>query len=135
MAKNDFLKEMASVMGKGFDASSSKVIPINADFPPLGSSAPIKKGSVACSSMAMPIDSVLPPSGSSEPGKKGSIQGSASTWHSLFVPDSKAKLQFFQPKIIEGEKFVCIPKEVCDQGLSIWNDNLIGQFFGSPAIN
>lgn len=52
-------------------------------------------------------------------------------WSSLFS-STKIKLQFVAPAVKDGKKSVIISKSVLDQGISLWDDCLIGQFFGSP---
>lgn len=45
------------------------------------------------------------------------------------------KLQFHKPTICNGKKLVSISKTIHNQGLALWEDCLIGQFYGpSPRI-
>lgn len=40
-------------------------------------------------------------------------------------------LQYYEPVLENGKKTVCISKETHDLGFSLWEDYLVGQFFGS----
>lgn len=60
----------------------------------------------------------------------GASLSGKSSWSSLFT--SEAKLQFVPPVIKDGKKLVAISKLVFDQGISLWDDCLLGQFFGPP---
>lgn len=56
-----------------------------------------------------------------------------SGWSSLFA-STDARLQFVAPIMKDGMKLVAIPKSVFDQSCSLWEDCLLGQFFGPPKI-
>lgn len=54
-----------------------------------------------------------------------------SNWSSLFS-SFEDKLHFVSPCTIQGEKSVSISKDVLDQGISMWDDCLLGKFVGFP---
>lgn len=55
------------------------------------------------------------------------------SWSSLF--SSEVKLHFVAPRIQDGKKSVLVSKSVLDKGASLWDDCLVGQFFGaSPKL-
>lgn len=51
-------------------------------------------------------------------------------WSSLF--SSKLKHQFVSLTMKYGKKSMVMSMSILDQGISLWKDCLIGQFFGSP---
>lgn len=61
-------------------------------------------------------------------GFEGSSARASPSWSSLF--SSEVKLQFTAPKMVDGKKSVVISKYVLDKGITLWDDFLVGQFFG-----
>lgn len=105
MARSKFAQGMAQAMG-----SAS----LGEDFPPLRRDSPVGSSSTAAAEAGGPSDE----------GK--------GHWSSLFGSSSEATLSFHPPVISNGKKVVSIPKSVHEQGLIIWEDCLLGQFYG-PA--
>lgn len=108
-------------------ASSSSVAE---DFPPLGKTSSDPKATTEIPSSAPPTQPVrVNPNGEAVESARG--DGVSSCWSSLFA-DTAVKLSFVAPCTKDGKKLVNIPKTILDQGISLWNDCLLGQFFGLP---
>lgn len=60
----------------------------------------------------------------------GDADASGISWSSLF--STEVKLEFVAHMIKDGKKSFLISKSVLDKGVSLWDDCLVGQFFGLP---
>lgn len=54
-----------------------------------------------------------------------------SSWSSLFPSAKAAHLKFHQSSISDDKPSVFIPKSVHHHGIAVWENCLVGQFFGS----
>lgn len=75
--------------------------------------------------------SAAPPPGGVDLGDTTAKAPPLSGWSSLFA-SADARLQFVAPIVKDGQKVIPISKYIFDQGSSLWDDCLLGQFFGPP---
>lgn len=46
------------------------------------------------------------------------------------------KLPYHKPVVKDGKPFILLPKDVCENAATLWEDSLVGQFVGSsPEYN
>lgn len=55
------------------------------------------------------------------------------SWSSLFGTNFTPNLKFHEPVVCEGRNVVEVSHEINNQGLSLWDDSLIGQFHGTSS--
>lgn len=74
--------------------------------------------------------------GFAQPPKATSSMAQPQSWSSLFGSSTSSKLQYYEPVISNGKRKVCISKETHDLGFALWENYLVGQFFGnSPRLS
>lgn len=136
----------SSVRLEDFPPLGQKLSPIPSGFSGLGGVPPARVPDLGGSSAAAPKAAAAPRAsdGSAAPSSvaapRASDLGDSSSvvkdsplggWSSLFA-SAEAKLQFVAPIAKDGKKSVAILKSIFDQGISLWDDCLLGQLFGPP---
>ncbi|KAK8693234.1 hypothetical protein V6N13_070827 [Hibiscus sabdariffa] len=96
----------------------------------MGVSSPLVSSTIG---VAEGFSSDVPASPAAVVGAEASIERDSSmNWRKLFGADSNQPLQFFPPKVQDGEVCVQPPAEVFAEGDRFWTSSLVAQFLGSP---
>lgn len=135
----EFVKAMVSIHGSMDGVSFNP-----SDFPPLSAKSSVAglNSSSSPSSAANLRPDVVPTTGSTTKGALHAdlmvsfyVADVQLSWSSLFPTDKAAQLYFHQPLVANGKPSVFILKSVYHKGFSVWEDCLVGQFFGAPPFS
>lgn len=134
MARADaFIKKMSQLMG----SSSSGLFSTSATPSGLSSASPSAvlgstRSAATGRERISTVDEDFPPL----QGNKDAADMKGKTRDSLFCNAIESKLQFHAPVLCNGRKIVQISKATHELGKSLWENCLIGQFFGpAPKIS